>query len=219
MPYKIRKLIKTVKEAWYDFLFRKKFPETHHIIEKIKGGGAYNVGNAKYLELFRLLNKFRPKSVLELGGGGSTAVFAMYAKENNIKIDSVDQREEWLNNTKTALDGLSKFVNFILLPAKFDRGSAITKGFYDGLENKYYDFVYVDGPSFPYEDKKKAVYWNVVDLIKSAPPRFIVVDGRYSTVSYIAASYRHIYDCYANLSLSLLSLSYGAHSVFVRAKE
>ena len=211
MPYKIRKFIKRINGVWYDFLFRVKFPETRRAIERIKGGGAYNVGSGKYFALFKLLNQFRPKSILELGGGGSTAVFATYAKEAGAKVCSVDQHKKWLENTKTAIGELSSFVEFLLLPAKRE-GENSPKGFYVGLENKYFDFVYVDGPSFGFDASNKhlnrrTISRNVIDLIESNPPRVVVLDGRRVTAHHIEANYNNLYNRYSNLSLSLSLLT------------
>jgi len=80
-------------------------------IQRNNNGYHHSFSSFKLLELYELLIKYEPKTILELGGGASTAVFVKYAKEmhkKNVKVNivSVDESEKYINITKSNIESI-----------------------------------------------------------------------------------------------------------------
>ena len=162
------------------------------------GGLKHEYQPYKLFHLKKLLEKFQPSSILELGSGSSTAIFAAYVKERfGASLSSLDESEAWLSNSK-ALAGID------LNDARFSmRNCTALVGVFCNLPcvgyglvvDKPFDFVFVDGPSLRINgiSCKEAINDDVFRLADIFPPRIIVVDGRYATVraleSHLSSSY------------------------------
>lgn len=121
--------------GWDDFTF---FPD----------GFAANA-SLLYL-LFKILQKIKPKTILELGSGQSTKFTTRYVKENeNTEITILEDCEEWFGKIKPDIF-TSKRTRIICSPLeqiKFGKRKCFwysTKILAE--ENKTYDLILVDGP-------------------------------------------------------------------------
>ncbi|MCE7746046.1 MAG: hypothetical protein GPJ52_13015 [Candidatus Heimdallarchaeota archaeon] len=121
--------------GWDDFTF---FPD----------GFAANA-SLLYL-LFKILQKTKPKTILELGSGQSTKFTSRYVKENeSSEITILEDNEEWYEKLKPDIFTSNK-LRFIYSPleqTKFGKRKCFwysTKILAE--EDKTYDFILVDGP-------------------------------------------------------------------------
>ena len=62
------------------------------------GGLKHDFQPYKLFQLRQLLERYRPASMLELGSGSSTAVFAAHIREYGGRLCSVDESDSWLAN-------------------------------------------------------------------------------------------------------------------------
>lgn len=116
------------------------FPE---IFEYILEHGARVDTMFKNLELMFMLHNTKPKNILELGSGLTTAVFAKYAKATGAKFTSIEESEAYRQQTERILKKIDLSANIVLVPViKNDK-----ECYYDGIPEDEYDFVYVDGPN------------------------------------------------------------------------
>lgn len=133
--------------------------------------------------LLELLNKHKPKNILELGSGSSTALLSDYADKNGAKITSLETDAGWATLVRKYI---GQNVSIIECSASGDANAQPKALRFDvDLGQQDFDLVIIDGPGdkFPGIGKKEGVTMNAVEL--SVLPKMIVVDGRNSTVQYL----------------------------------
>ena len=138
----------------------------------------------KIVHLGRLLNQHQPMSILEIGSGGTTPVFAKYAKETGARVVSVDESQYWAGLTAKMVGklGYADVVDFVICPKRIDADKMEAR--YEGMPSQIFDFVLIDGPALEQDgvSYKTAVCADIFDL---SPPKVIAVDMRQPTVSAI----------------------------------
>lgn len=128
-------------------------------IQKENNGFYHDFSEYKLYELSEFLYSYRPKTILELGGGSTTSAlvdYAIFMKNNgvSVKIISVDESEYYQNQTKMSLQKIYSMddidVNFIQSDRQED-GEGCFYGDIINIASKLgaIDLVYVDGPSAP----------------------------------------------------------------------
>lgn len=98
----------------------------------------------KLLELHRTLEQVRPKSILEIGCGATTSVFARYAKESGATVVSVDGEPKYIDQCRERLGELADYVTFKHWPAS-ETGECL----WCLQSTPSVDLLYVDGPANP----------------------------------------------------------------------
>jgi len=94
------------------------------------------------------------KQIIELGSGISTVFFEVLARQNNIKITSVDSDGKWQEKVKKMIinnGGDSSNINWILAPLIKYEDDFYKGEFYDLKDinignSRLYDFLFIDGP-------------------------------------------------------------------------
>ena len=124
-------------------------------VHRSEGGLSHYFSEFKLLELAEFLWQFRPQTVVELGGGATSAVFAEYAGSfPGVQIVSVDESADYLSATQKRIShNLKDKLTFIHCPrceAVDDNGELIC--YYDAawqktLSDHFVEFIYVDGTS------------------------------------------------------------------------
>lgn len=122
--------------------------------QRADGGLGHRYSEYKLLELGWHLEQLRPETVLELGSGSTTAVFAEYAaaKPGAVVVSLEESKEFMLKTLERLAEPLRDWVTICHCPRQVD--------VLDGTEVCYYatdyrqrlpddviDLVYVDGPS------------------------------------------------------------------------
>jgi hypothetical protein len=162
------------------------------------GGLHHDYSELKLLELAQLLERFQPRTVLELGGGSTTAVFAEYASRNpSAHVLSVDQSDTWQRETQQRLHPeLRARVHFAVADRVVEvvRGAEVCSydpGYLTRLQHPSLDFVYVDGPAndSPTRPGSLMPCVDAVNLIaRGFRPRAIAFDYRISSVHYLCST-------------------------------
>lgn len=172
---------------------RAAAPEEYRLADEVlaafhSGGGlAPKMQAYKLVSLNRLLEAEKPTSILELGSGSSTVIFARYAAQNNANFVTIDESKEWLQNTMSMLTafGVSNFVTPYVRNKHIDiekkTASYVDRPPVDA------DFVLVDGPALELSGKTyiDAVCTDVFDMLPR--PKTIIVDIRRPTVERMAS--------------------------------
>lgn len=178
----------------------KKYEYFDRIVERYRssGGLKHDFQSYKLFSLSELLAKEKPLSILELGTGSTTAVFAEYIRKgDNTHLTCVDESEHWLEKNKelAGVVGLESRVEFLYAPKVFSDYLTPKEINYNIKCSKLYDFVFIDGPSLKVNGSKikDAVNGNIFDIVDYGRPRIIVVDIRKATVLEII---RRLGKCY-----------------------
>ncbi|WP_340117713.1 hypothetical protein [Pelagibius sp. 7325] len=177
-------------------------------------------------DLWKILLAEKPRKIVELGSGTTSAVFALYARRNDAAYVAFEHHPEWCQVTLDCL----RAANVIgaedapvkCVPMREDSARPST-GFVEDVPDDA-DFFYVDGPPCPIRDGRKLPNDDVVRLLdRGGRPQCIVVDGRIDTVDLIRA---HPAGAEYELAPSYVycvrrgrwrdALSFAEHSVFRR---
>jgi len=108
------------------------------------------------LMLGNRLKILKPKRILEIGCGISTVLLALYAKQNQIKVVSLEHKSVCHKNTIRFLKcfGLLEFVELKLVPIKLIHFKQAGAFFWYNISLKgKFDFVFIDGPPINYGRK------------------------------------------------------------------
>lgn len=141
-------------------------------------------------DLWRILQAAAPRSIVELGSGTTSAVFALWAKRTGASYVAFEHDPHWASVTENCLrrvdllDATNTSVKHVPSRVRHDRGAT---GFIAPLPLEA-DLVYVDGPPCRLDDGRKVPNDDVTRLLDAGgQPQVIVIDGRLETVDLIRA--------------------------------
>ncbi|MFN4164145.1 MAG: hypothetical protein ACK4GK_06195 [Ferrovibrio sp.] len=162
------------------------------------GGLKHDFQAYKLFELSSLLSKHRPKKILELGSGTTTAVFSNYVRQDRgSSLTVIDESQHWLDNARrlAQIDDFDKRFDLIVAPKIEEWVDSTPIARYDVNITGEYDFILVDGPSLTIGGvkDKRAVNTNILPIIDRQETAIILVDIRAATVD---AMLRHALDHY-----------------------
>ena len=130
--------------------------------------------NMAYL-LFKILDQYKPKSILEIGLGQSTLMISQYTNKFKSKHHVVENNKDWIKFFESSLN-VKTIPDFHCLP-KYTRtinGEEVNayKGFEKEFKNEKFDLMMIDGPNgSPYYSRM-----DVLDIIpKSLNKSFIIL--------------------------------------------
>lgn len=152
-------------------------------------GAAKNISkmSARIFDLIYLLRRHRPRSIVELGSGFTTAAFARYARRAGATFISIDENPDWVNSA--TLPALSEAGINDFFPLIAERKESEAGRWYDTTIPADTDFLYVDGPS---SRNKTVASFACLDALNTldagATPNLIVFDGRTPTILTVLQS-------------------------------
>ncbi len=196
----IRKLKKIHAEHRKKYLVEYRQYDSIINTYRSTGGLKHDFQAYKLFSLFNLLQIEKPKSILELGTGTSTVIFADYVRQHdNVSLISVDESEQWLQSVKKLARIEENEKNITLIHASRnvilqDNRKEIR---YDFTADKEFDFVFIDGPSMVVNDvkRKDMVNSDIFDIVRKSAPEIIVVDIRQNTAMEIKKRFETMYMC------------------------
>jgi precorrin-6B methylase 2 len=133
--------------------------------------------------LIKILEKEKPKKILEFGSGSSTMIFADYAAKNGAEVISVESDEAWAEKARTYLAGNDN-VKIVFAKALGFADKTPPELKYDINFDEVFDLVFIDGPGGHFEGiaRKTGATVNAVEL---KDPKLVLIDGRKATVHYM----------------------------------
>jgi hypothetical protein len=141
---------------------------------------SFGIGVSDWVALYEHVLRRRPKFILELGAGQSSAVIALAAQNSGYKpvFVAVEENPEWLAHHRLTIPmRFLPSIELIQLDA-FARDFDGTKAaFYKNVPRLPYELVHVDGPANPRVGAQ--VSCDVIDLVDVLAARCLIVfDGR-----------------------------------------
>ena len=137
-------------------------------------------------DILRVLERLRPRSIIELGSGQSTPFFCAYARRHDARFTSFDQSPFWQRIVNECTRTVADTEPVVLTKTKETPGLG---GRYVRDIEVDTEFVYVDGPTVKMKTSMpagKAVNLDVSDLLdRGGRPLAIMVEGRTDTVDYL----------------------------------
>lgn len=145
-----RRLAYHLKRA--ETLLRQEAPYAATALEASRraGGLSHSQQYIRLLDLTHIIDKYQPTSVLELGTGTTTAVFAhmLSPVQGAPAVLSLEESEHWQSIARRIIpDQESRAIEFRLLPRVLEKWGEQLVARYDFTYDREYDLVYVDGPS------------------------------------------------------------------------
>jgi len=137
-------------------------------------------------DLWQSLLRYQPRSIVELGSGTTSAVFALYAQKHGCKYVCFEHSQGWAKVTEDCLReaGLLNGESPIKVVPSSAHGEKGV-GFVEAIPGDA-DFIYVDGPPCHTDSGKKLPNDDVSRALdRGELPRVIIVDGRLDTVDLI----------------------------------
>jgi len=139
----------------------------------------------KLLELWDMLDRYCPQSIIELGSGLSTMIFAEYQKKGNFcEIISIDENKDYQDSVRETL--LKNDIEFRVYDKIVDNDAMTVRYDYD-FKDVEADFVYVDGPANTIEnhDYTCSDTFTILENADLDVDTFFVYDFRISTVKKV----------------------------------
>lgn len=138
-------------EIIYAHIFNNTIFKSEWLNDKTFSPGRWAIGYSELYCLYRVLNEFKPKSLLELGLGQSTKMIGQYVKNNkNIIHCVVESDNNWIEFFKSENE-LSKNTEILNLEYEMKNyknvpNVRVYKDFDINFSNKKFDFIFVDAP-------------------------------------------------------------------------
>ena len=174
--------------------------------------------------LYKLIRKRKPFTVLEFGVGYSTVVIAAALEKNwsewdkltikpkirnsqIFKLFSVDTSDYWISKTKERIsDNCAGFVNFVYSEVEIGTYQGQICHYYKNLPDIVPDFIYLDGPDpkevkgeingLSFQCNERTVMSADLLVMESTflPGLFILVDGRTNNVRFLKNNFKRSYQ-------------------------
>ena len=177
-------------------------------------------------DLWKILQAVQPKSIVELGSGTTSAVFALWSQKFGVSFTAFESHEGWSKVTSQCLAqaGLTPAAGLgvVCVPTQLKEDQS-SIGFEQPLPSDV-DLLYVDGPPCVLESGRKVPNDDAARLLdRGILPKAIVVDGRGETVDLLLkhpAAARYVFTpglayC-VRKGLFIQALVGREHSVFLR---
>ena len=185
---RLHHLVYGVRRHRFIAKIQSRIPEYAHFMNTLTEGGASGARRHPWreLDLLKVLDRVRPKRIVELGSGTSTGVFTAYVRETEgASLLSYDHSQEWAELTRQALEGAGllphRHIELRVVPMRESvRGSS-----YDMTLETGIDLLYVDGPPVLLRDGPTANQDAIDHLDSGGRPRAIMIDKRLATVEAI----------------------------------
>jgi hypothetical protein len=148
--------------------------------------------NWRAVDILKVLQGSRPRSIVELGSGSSTALFAHYVKTNpGSTLLSVDESEDWAALTQSGSEKNGFLPHHAVTIRSAARVENDLGSFYQTELPEKIDLLYIDGPSVKRTATRQLANQDVIHLFdRGIRPKSILVDRRQATVR--ATDPRHL---------------------------
>ena len=143
--------IRSSNESVWAQIFNNTITNSSWLLDKTFSPGRWAVGYPELYVIYRILNEFHPKHILEIGLGQSTRMFAQYAAAfSEVQHLVVEHDPDWIYYfcEKVQMPNNSRIVQLEreMVPYKEAPNVRVFKGFQDALQGMKFDFIFVDAP-------------------------------------------------------------------------
>lgn len=146
----LHKIKKTESENNWANVFHDTIVDSTWLLKKSFSPGRWAVGYPFLYVLYRVLDEFRPKRILELGLGQSTKMIGQYAANCDISEHIVTEHDtEWINFFKRSfeLSDKTEIHRFDIKNINFKGKDVLSYwGFKTRFTNRKFDLICIDAP-------------------------------------------------------------------------
>jgi hypothetical protein len=173
---------------------------TNYFARKKMPVGAFAPEWSDLLNIYELIRRLKPRTILEIGSGCSTLMYAQGLHDNATldgvaldgKIYSLDASEYWLDATmKYVPDHLHSYIQTSTITSKLIEYEGLEVSVVEPYPISDIDFLYVDGGL--HEDNKLGADALFLEQISSTPFT-ILVDGRGPTWRFLEKHLKNDYN-------------------------
>ena len=139
------------REINWGIVFKDTITDSRWLKKQTFSLGRWAIGYQAAYALYRVLDEFRPKSILELGLGQSTKITSQYTEYyQDVQHAVVEHDNDWIEFYKNNYE-LPKSTNIIQCDWGTDEyngvsGIRVYQGFGEKLEGKKFELMVIDGP-------------------------------------------------------------------------
>lgn len=208
---------------------RLEHPDLFEMIDRVldsfhdSGGLQWQGQDFKLFHLWQICVKQRPKTIVEFGSGSSTALLCAYSRQHDCSIVTVDESDEWLQNTKNLCrDHDPSKIEFVHAKRIEDISSAPPTCWYDWESDELFQLALVDGPSLNADPaiRRKQVCTDALRVNLPKVNATIAIDGRHSTFNFLSSNlddtWRPQPTTHRHFAKTLLRSSYRSYSILSR---
>ena len=150
-----RKSIKNVQrvadEIRWAFIFNNTIGESKWLTEQSISLGGWALGYPGAYALYRVLDDFKPKKILELGLGQSSKIIAQYVlAHEDVIYDIVEHDESWIDffSTNSNLSSKIRITHCNWFYSDYEGVSNIRQfeGFSEKFSGQKFDLIFIDAP-------------------------------------------------------------------------
>lgn len=142
---------RTLDENMWAHVFNNTIIHSNWLENKSFSPGRWAMGYVELYVLYRALDEFQPKKILELGLGQSTKMITQYVKtDKDICHDVVENNNGWIEFYKNS-NSLPENTEIVqmdweMMPYKESENVRVFKGFKKQFGDKKFDFIMIDAP-------------------------------------------------------------------------
>ena len=145
------KASRSASETVWAEIFNNAISDSKWLKSKAFSPGRWAVGYPYLYVMYRVLNEFKPKSILELGLGQTTRMIAQYTEANPDVIHYVVEHDsEWIGFFKNnfMLPENTEIIQLDREMIKYKEAEEVRvfKGFSDRFKNMKFDYICIDAP-------------------------------------------------------------------------
>ena len=143
--------VRNSEEADWAEIFNNTISDSSWLKNKALAPGRWAVGYPLLYAMYRVLDEYRPQSILELGLGQSTRMMAQYAKANpDVSHTVVEHDGEWIRlfQEQFALPENSRILQLELTSEEYKEAKSVRtySGFEENFRGQKFDFILIDAP-------------------------------------------------------------------------
>ena len=143
--------VRNSEEADWAEIFNNTISDSSWLKHKAFAPGRWAVGYPLLYAMYRVLDEYRPQSILELGLGQSTRMMAQYAKANpDVSHTVVEHDGEWIRlfQEQFALPENSRILQLELTSEEYKEAKSVRtySGFEENFRGQKFDFILIDAP-------------------------------------------------------------------------
>lgn len=133
------------------FIFNNTISESEWLTKKSLSLGRWAIGYQCSYVLYRVLNEFRPKHILELGLGQSTKIIGQYSNHyKEVQHTVVESDSQWIEFFMHSypLEGNTNILhcNYAMEDFQDHSGIRVFEGLDEAIKDKQFDLIVIDAP-------------------------------------------------------------------------
>lgn len=174
---------RTADEAVWAQVFNNTISQSTWLKDRTFSPGRWAVGYPFLYVMYRVLDEFKPRSILELGLGQSTTMIAQYAHlDKMVSHYVVEHDEEWIEFFQKKFEHIDNTkiikLNRKMIEIKNGENVRVFDGFADQFSGLTFDFISIDAPLGG--DMKSLSRIDILDILpESLAQSFVIMMDDY----------------------------------------